>query len=229
VRNWVIFLGAAAGLIALLVSAISFAIDRGMSLYQSAYWRDRVTVNYLHTFSSGKTSVTISNTGSGPVFLSEITIDFGIGGNASFPLAKSLSKGDFFAETVPDMDDEFVGLAGYVANTDGKPSLQMMGTANVWVKRPQQPPPCFALHFIDTDAQDIKRMNRSYGVKKLKLVTSDVIAKIIYIDASTGKRIDQPFSVVATYVVSNEQRCKFIADQSNLHGPVDFRVPSEMR
>lgn len=203
-RNWLVFGATGAGFITLLASGILFSIDKIIYIYNEWNWSTKVYVEYFHSFTHNHHAITLLNSGSGPVLVREITIYYGPAYNSHFPINKTIAKGDFLSIPVSDKPSEYRGLTRYARNKDGNPSKEMFegGTAD-WEYGKQ----CYAIFFIDAESEDINRMDRAYAAEHNKLITTKVDARVIYFDQKTGERFNQPFSAVATYLLSDDPGC----------------------
>ncbi len=206
-RNAILHLGGAAGLITVIASGLLFSIEKCVQLYHNFHWSDMLSIHYFHTYPNGHYNLTLSNKGSGNVLVSEITIYYDVVNNYPFYIGKVVASGEFL--TLPNLDvpTELIGLdGGYAKNDDGKPSNDILNNASItWNKGSDK---CYAILFINSEAEDIHRMNSAFAAVHKRLITSPSEAKIVYFDGRTGKRFEQPFSAVATYVLSSEPRCK---------------------
>jgi hypothetical protein len=203
VLNWIVFWGSAAGLIALIVSGIVYSVTTARPLF---WWSDRVNVHYFHTFSNGHYALSLSNSGSGPILVSEVTAYIGAIENYPFHVDKTVDAGAFLTIAVKDLQKEFVGLSGgYLANTDGRAPASVVSDASMqWNDFGK----CYAIFLINSGAEDIGRMNQAFAALNKKLVTYPADVKVVFFDAWTGKKFDQSFPVVATFVQSSDSKCK---------------------
>ena len=204
IRNVILLCAAATGLASLVVSSLAFSMPK---VYYLLFWSDKLNVQYFHTFTNGHYDLMLSNSGSGTVLVGEITVNYGDANNYPFYVGKSVSSGEFLTTPVLDTSSELRSFeGGYVSNSDGNQTAPMKANSTVdWSVGGNK---CYALFFINSEAEDIRRMNRAYATVQRRLVTESVDAKIVYFDAKSGKRFDQPFPAVATYVLSSEPRCK---------------------
>jgi hypothetical protein len=203
VLNWIVFCSGAAGLIALVVSGIVYSVTTVRPFYS---WSDRVIVHYFHTFSNGHYALSLSNSGSGPILVSEVTAYVGATENYPFHVDKTVDAGAFLTVTVRDSQKEFVGLSGgYPANADGRAPASVVSDASMqWNDIGK----CYAIFLINSGAEDIGRMNQAFAAVHKKLVTYPADVKVVFFDAWTGKKFDQSFPVVATFVLSSDPKCK---------------------
>jgi hypothetical protein len=205
-RNAMVFWDAAAGLITICSSALLFSVESSIKLYDSINWRDAINLNYLHTEIYPHISTIISNNGSGPVFVNEITIYYHKTGNIVFYINKDIQKGEFISITNLSVNTDDSKNLMYLANKDGRPSEDITERAEIWYDR-RRHVACYAVFFFDQDAEDIRRMNKSYSTTNEKLVVSDAEANIVYFDVQTGRRITQIFHVLAAYMRSTDEQC----------------------
>jgi len=186
-RNAIVFWGGAAGLLTILASGILFSIDTIRNFYHATHWKDQINVHYFHTYPDNHYAIVLSNSGSGTVLVSEITVYAGGQDryNAPFYVGRTLATGEFISIPITDFASEYVGLhGGYAANADGIPPESLIKQATInWHLNGDNGVFCYAIFFITPDAEDIQRMNEFYGAQHQKLVTSPVYAKVIYFDA----------------------------------------------
>jgi hypothetical protein len=109
-RNTVVFWGGAAGLIAILASGVLYYVNTRSSIYHNARWLDRVNVHYFHSYSGTHSPFLLSNSGSGTVLVSEITVYSGIYYNVPFYVGKSIASGEFLSMPIVDFNPEYIGL-----------------------------------------------------------------------------------------------------------------------
>ena len=204
-RNILLFLGSVAGLITLMASGILFSIDRAIQIYGTLYWYNELSVQYFHTYTNGHYDLILSNRGSGTVLVSEITIYYGNAFNYPFYIRKTVASGEFLTTPPLDVPSELRNFRGYANNYDGNPPKDILNKSSVDWKIDTDK--CYGIFFVNSDAEGIRRMNLAFSADGHKLITSPVEAKIIYFDGRTGRRFDQSFSAVATYMVSSEPRC----------------------
>lgn len=211
-RNAMVFWGAAAGLLTICSSALLFSVESSIKLYDYINWRDAINLNYLKTYIYPHLTAIISNTGSAPVFVNEITIYYHNTSNVVFEINKEIRKGEFISiANLPEkIVDDFKNLLGFEATKDGRPFHYVTENAAVWYDQ-QRRDDCYAVFFFDQDAEDIRRMNRYYSAHNLKLAVSDAEANIVYFDVQTGQRISQIFHVLAAYARSTDEKCKVVA------------------
>jgi len=200
-RNWIVFAGGSVGLFTLVLSGAAFFAK---TISPLLYWSDQIHVHYFHSYNNGEYSLSLSNSSSGDVLVSEVTVYMGSTENFPFRVNAVLHPGEILTRLVKDEGTQYASLTGYFANIDGTPSAYILKNSSVeWNTRDR----CYAIFFINSDAEDIVRMNQAYAVLGRKLATYPAYAKVVYFDGWTGRRFDQEFPAVATFLRSIDPRC----------------------
>jgi hypothetical protein len=207
-RNLIVFYAGITGFITLLISGFAFIADRTTDFYRNLTWKDDVRVLSLVTGLYPNFSVVVSNIGSGPVFVSDIVLNWR-GGNASLYINERINAGDVFAlkgnVVLPERDYD-----AFVYSRSGQPSQQVLEEAQ-FDHETRLDKHCFLTIYSLPDSGDIARMNDYYGKNGNKLVVESAAAKIRFFSLHSKAQVQVPFSAAVTFLRSSASRCQNIS------------------
>lgn len=206
-RNLIVFCAGITGFITLVISGFAFIADRTSDFYKNWTWKDDAHVVSLTTGLSPNFSLVVSNTGSGPIFVSDIIINWQRG-NSSLNVNQRIGAGEFLRvgdAAIPGAPD----YNAFVYSRSGRPSQDVVNNAAIdEVNTPNKH--CFLLVYFLPDSGDIERMSKFYSDNGQKLATEQATGRIVFFSLGSKAKIRSEFPVTATFVRSSADRCQKI-------------------
>jgi hypothetical protein len=210
-----LFAAGIGGLITLIASALTFTIDRSWQVYKNLTWEDRVSVFELH--SDGETThLVITNSGDGPVFVSDINIAAS-GDQLFIPIERVLAPNEIASIT---KGQGFIA-GTIIANESGSPTQAMsdsFGTGRDGFGHAF----CFVVTYYSEDSPGLNLVEQRYSERGWKVVTEAAIGIVGYFSPHSKRRIDEKFAVAGAFLGAETEHCKS-------KFPREYSARSEMR
>jgi len=204
-RNLLVFWAGITGFLTLMASGFAFVAGKATDLYKAWTWKDDVHVVSLVTGLMPKFSVVVSNVGSGPVFVSDLVINWR-GNNAAFYINEKLNSGEFLRShdggVPPDYDV-------FVSSRSGKPSSGVLENAAPDAETDADKH-CFLTVFYLPDSSDIERMEGYYRARGRSLAVDLATGRLTFFSQRSKAKLQAEFPVLVTYVRAPMERCKSI-------------------
>ncbi len=210
-RTTLIYVAGIAGLISLVASAATFIVGKIPDLYRLFNWRDQVTVWRFDTGLYPKFSITLSNTGDGPVIVSQIFVILQDGYNVGYPIGQTLLPG----ESIPiEGGQEFsTYYDGYIYNYSGRPNATVL--KNAGSPSPNEKKlPCFGEILFSKDSLLLSRMREHGNANSIKLVEDDKAqAFVVFYSLHERKEVRYQFPVITTFLRASDPKCELLDTQ----------------
>jgi RNA polymerase subunit RPABC4/transcription elongation factor Spt4 len=217
-RSAVIYVAGITGLISLIASAFTFTISKIPDLRKMFNWTDHVTVWNFDTGLYPNFSITLSNTGDGPVIVSQIFVTLPDGYNVGYPIAETLQPG---SETLrPRQSIAIAGgqvfppfYKGYIYNHSGIANATVLKNAgSPWPE--QKKLPCFGEILFSKDSLLLSRMREHGKATGSKLVEdSKAQAVVVYYSLHERKEVRYQFPVVTAFLQASDPSCDALDTQ----------------
>jgi len=201
-RNLIPYLASATGLFALVASAIAFVISQFSELTKSYYWTDKAEIVFFSSVDFPAFNVLVANNGDGPIFVTELLLRYGDGGNAAYHVNAKIEKNDFFSNKATLGHPAEYG--DYINNSTGIASDQVLRNSDIAT----QWKPCFLAIVYSANASDIVRMNETFALFKRKLISQPADLRLFFYGTQRreGKEVHVP--AVLTFKRRSEDRCQ---------------------
>jgi hypothetical protein len=205
-RTTVIYVAGIAGLISLVASAVTFIVGKIPDVYKMFNWRDQVTVWSFDTGLYPNFSITLSNTGDGPVIASQIFVIMPDGYNVSYPIAQTLLPG----QSIPIAGGQEFSpyYQGYIYNYSGTANATVLRNAGVpWPEEKKLP--CFGEILFSKDSLLLSRMREHGKATGSKLVEDEKArAFVVYYSLHERKEVRYQFPVITTFLRASNPKCE---------------------
>jgi len=216
-RTTVIYVAGIASLISLVASAVTFIVVRIPDVYKLFHWRDQVTVWSFDTGLYPHFSITLSNTGDGPIIVRQVFVIMPDGSipdgwyNVSYAIGQILPPGESILieegqEFPPDYN-------GYTYNSSGTANATVLRNAgSPWPKVKKLP--CFGEILFSTDSLLLSRMRDDGKATGTKLVEDKKAqAFVVYYSLHERKEVRYQFPVITTFVRASNPKCELLDTQ----------------
>jgi hypothetical protein len=175
-------------------------------------WKDQVTVWNFDTGLYPDFSITLSNTGDGPVIVSQIFVIMPDGYyNVGYPIAQTLLPGQSIAIAGGQVFSPYYG--GYIYNRSGKANATLQQNAgSPWPE--EQKLPCFGEILFSKDSLLLSRMREYAKATSTKLVEDEKgEAFVVYYSLHKRKEVRYQFPVITTFLRASNPKCELLDPQ----------------
>jgi hypothetical protein len=170
-------------------------------------WRDDVTVWDFNTGLYPNFTITLVNTGDGPVVVSQVFLILSApkGYNVGYPISRTLGPGETFSTSEGQVFSPY--YEGYISSSSGTPSeTTLEKSGSPWPDAGALP--CFGEILFSPDSLLLGRYRDYYKLKGHRLVEDQgAQAFVVYYSIHTRKEIRKKFPVVVTFVKSLDDKC----------------------
>lgn len=205
-RNIIPYLASATGLFALVASAVTFVVSQIAEAAKNHNWKDNAEIVFFSSGSYPAFSIVAANVGDGPIFVTELLVRYGGGGdNAVYRVNAKIDKNDFFSNKVKLAHPAEYGE--YISNFTGTLAGDVALNSDISTEQK----PCFFAAFYSANSSDIARMNETYGRGGRKLVSRPVDLRLFFYGLHFGERKEVSVPAIQTFQRRLEKRCQDIS------------------
>lgn len=206
-RTAVTYIAGIAGLLSLLASALIFVVGKAPDVYKLLHWNDQVLVWSFDTGLYPDFSLTLSNTGDGPVIVSQIFVILPDGRLVGYPIAQTLPAGQSILIAGGQVFSPH--YLGYIYNQSGRASATLLRNAGQpWPD--QNVLPCFGEILFSENSLLLGRTREYYRTKTDGKLVEDTRSQafVVYYSLHDKKEVRYPFPVITTFVQSSDPKCQ---------------------
>src|SRR6266436_88873 len=205
-RNNLIFLGGLGGLLTLVISALTFTVERAVQTYKNLVWEDRINLVDLRWIDSSPHLV-LANDGDGPIFVSDIILLTLQGGRYIHEINKTVVPNEILVLEPKEEERIWKQNPRWVANESGTPSREILDDAEQLEHEGFGDRFCFTRGFFNEDSSTLAMVRQSYRETGRRVVSETATIHVGYVSSHSRKRMKEEFPIIAAYFKSYAPKC----------------------
>jgi hypothetical protein len=178
-KNWLLFYGSAAGVIAIIISAVTFVSDAGPRVWASIFGRDVIEPVYFEY--PGNSA--FLNAGAGDFVIVSVSLDLSAQ-PIELPIAKLVRPGEVMFIDIPSQYEEPKDINGATWVRGEAPSSLISEALDIG--KPQR---CTVFHVFNAEHPFLKNMNTLDQEQELAVKAASASLNIYHISTKTSDRI----------------------------------------
>jgi predicted nucleic acid-binding Zn ribbon protein len=124
-RNNLIFVGGLGRLLTLIISALTFTVDRATQTYTNLVWKDRINVIDLRWIDRSP-HIVLANNGDGPIFVSDVLLITHQGARSISRINKLIASNEIIVHEPKEEQRIWNQNPLWVENASGTPSQEIL-------------------------------------------------------------------------------------------------------
>jgi predicted nucleic acid-binding Zn ribbon protein len=205
-RNNLIFLGGLGGLLTIIISALTFTLDRATQTYKNLVWQDRINLIDFRWI-DWSPHIVFANNGDGPIFISDILLQTKRRDRAIRKINRLVTPNEIIV--VEPKGEELIWKQNprWVGNESGIPSHEILDDSDHFKHDGFGNRFCFTRGYFNEDSSAVAMVRQHYGESGIKIVSENAALYVSYVSSHSRKRIKEEFQIIAAYFKSPASEC----------------------
>lgn len=205
-RNNLLFLAGLGGLLTLVVSALTFTVDRGAQVYRNLFWQDRVNLIDLRWIDRSP-HIVLANNGDGPIFVSHIVLLTHRKGRHLHHINKLIAPNEISVVEPKDKERIWEQSPKWVGNESGTPTPGILAEVGELRQEGFGEQFCFTTGFFNENSSSLMMVRQHYREAGIRVVSEPAALHVSFFGSHSRHRMDEEFPIVSAYFMSQEPKC----------------------